>query len=342
MRSTFKILFYANKGKEKDGIVPITGRITINGTQCQFSCKHSISLAMWDVKGNCAKGRSKEAMQINRDLDNIKAQIIKHYQHLSDREAFVTAEMVRNSYQGFGSEYETLLNAFDKDIASLKKRVGKDRVASTLWAMQRSRKDVADFLQSNLRRTDISMLLLTPEFIKDFAAYLSTHRGLANGTIWQRCMWLKGVVLRAHYNGKIPRNPFAQFHISPNCKERAYLTEEELKTVMTYVFENIDLAFVRDTFIYVCFTALSFIDVKELTTDNIVGVNGDKWIIGRRHKTNIPFQVKLMDVPLQIIDRYKHLQEDELVFGKMNYWSMCKKLKTVMKVCGIEKQISYN
>ncbi len=120
MRSTFKILFYANKGKEKDGIVPIMGRITINGTQCQFSCKHSIPLAMWDVKGNCAKGRSKEALQINRDLNNIKAQIIKHYQHLSDREAFVTAEMVRNSYQGFGSEYETLLNAFDKDIASLK------------------------------------------------------------------------------------------------------------------------------------------------------------------------------------------------------------------------------
>jgi len=46
---------------------------------------------------NCAKGRSKEALQINRDLDNIKAQIIKHYQHLSDREAFVTAEMVRRS-----------------------------------------------------------------------------------------------------------------------------------------------------------------------------------------------------------------------------------------------------
>ena len=46
---------------------------------------------------NCAKGRSKEALQINRDIDNIKAQIIKYYQHLSDREAFVTAEMVRRS-----------------------------------------------------------------------------------------------------------------------------------------------------------------------------------------------------------------------------------------------------
>lgn len=164
--------------------------------QAQYSIGHvgregPLELCSLCLAKNCAKGRSKEAMQISRDLDNIKAQIIKHYQHLSDREAFVTAEMVRNSYQGFGSEYETLLNAFDKDIACLKKRVGKDRVASTLWAMQRSRKDVADFLQSNLRRTDISMLELTPEFIKDFAAYLSTDRGLANGTIWQRCSTLR-------------------------------------------------------------------------------------------------------------------------------------------------------
>lgn len=95
---------------------------------------------MWDVKGNCAKGRSKEALQINRELDNIKAQIIKHYQHLPDRKAFVTAEMVRNSYQGFDSEYETLLSAFDKDIANQKKRVGFLRVipVSFLYVIQRS------------------------------------------------------------------------------------------------------------------------------------------------------------------------------------------------------------
>ena len=127
MRSTFNVLFYVNKSKEKNGVVPVMGRVTINGTQSQFSCKHHVSLSMWNVKGNCVKGRSKEALQLNRDLDNINAQIIKHYQRLSDCEAFVTAEMVRNAYQGFGNEYETLLSAFDADIASFKKRVSKDR-----------------------------------------------------------------------------------------------------------------------------------------------------------------------------------------------------------------------
>jgi len=28
------------------------GRVTINVTQSQFSCKRTISLDMWDVKGN--------------------------------------------------------------------------------------------------------------------------------------------------------------------------------------------------------------------------------------------------------------------------------------------------
>ena len=77
MRSTFKVLFYVNGSKEKNGIVPIMGRVTINGSVAQFSCKLTIVKTMWDAKGNRAKGKSKEARDINLALDNIKAQIIK-------------------------------------------------------------------------------------------------------------------------------------------------------------------------------------------------------------------------------------------------------------------------
>ena len=92
MRSTFKTVFYVNGSKEKSGIVPIMGRVTINGTIAQFSCKQSISKELWDAKANRAKGKSRKSMDVNHALDNIKAQIAKHYQRLSDREAFVTAE----------------------------------------------------------------------------------------------------------------------------------------------------------------------------------------------------------------------------------------------------------
>ena len=341
-RSTFKVLFYVNGSKEKNGIVPVMGRVTIKDSVAQFSCKQTIPKTLWDVKGNRAKGKSAEAREINLALDNIKAQIIKHYQRISDREAYVTAEMVRNAYQGIGSEYETLLGAFDKDNITFQKRVGTDRVKGTYLARVRARNHVAAFIKANYKRSDLSMLELTPDFIKEFAVFLSTDRGLQNGSIWTNCMWLKGVVMRAHFNGLIPRNPFAQFHISPNIKEREYLTEDELKTLMTHEFADSKLSYIRDIFVFASFTALSFVDIKELTTDDIVEVNGDKWIISKRHKTKIPFQVKLLDIPLQIIKRYEPFQTDKSIFPNLNYWSICKPLKKMIKECGIRKAISFH
>ena len=130
--------------------------------------------------------------------------------------------------------------------------------------------------------------------------------------------------MRAHFNGLIPRNPFAQFHISPNVKEREFLTEDELKAVMTHEFADPKLAYIRDLFVFASFTALSFVDIKELTNDNIVEVNGEKWILSKRHKTKVPFQ------------------ENDLVFPNLNYWSICKPLKKMIRECGVNKDISFH
>ncbi len=65
MRSTFKVLFYVNGSKEKNGIDPIMGRVTINGSVAQFCCKLTIAKTMWYAKCNRAKGKSKEARDIN-------------------------------------------------------------------------------------------------------------------------------------------------------------------------------------------------------------------------------------------------------------------------------------
>ncbi len=50
MRSTFKVLFYVNGSKEKNGIVPIMGRVTIYGSAAQFSCKRTIAKKRWDCR----------------------------------------------------------------------------------------------------------------------------------------------------------------------------------------------------------------------------------------------------------------------------------------------------
>ena len=63
--------------------------------------------------------------------------------------------------------------------------------------------------------------------------------------------------------------------------------------------------------------------MKELTTDDIAEVNGEKWILSKRYKTKVNFQVKLLDNPMQFIRRYERCQEHGLVFPSLEYWSIC-------------------
>ena len=101
-RSTFKVLFYVKRQSEKSGQVPVMGRITINGTMSQFSCKLTVRSTLWDAKANKASDKSLESQRINEKLENIKTNIGKQYQRLCDRDSYGTAEKVRNAFLGMG------------------------------------------------------------------------------------------------------------------------------------------------------------------------------------------------------------------------------------------------
>ena len=235
---------------------------------------------------------------------------------------------------------QTLLSVYEEDLRSLESRIGKDRSASTWKAMLQGKTYVEKCLKEHFNMEDIAMKELTPQFIHDFSVYLSVERGLRGGTVWLACQQLKGVVTRAYQRGVLTWNPFAGFRLAKNIRPRKYLTEGELKLLMDHEFEDKALTFTRDVFVFSAFTGLAFIDLKELKYENIVDINGSKWIVSQRHKTNIPFQVKLLEVPYQVIIRYQH--QGEYVFEQMEYASMAKRIHRVMEEVGIRKRISFH
>lgn len=80
MRSTFKILFYLKRNASKpDGTVPLMGRITIDSTISQFSCKMTVPPNLWDTKAGRLKGKSTLAIKTNLVLDKIRVDINRHY-----------------------------------------------------------------------------------------------------------------------------------------------------------------------------------------------------------------------------------------------------------------------
>lgn len=140
------------------------GRLTINEIQPQFSCKYSIAAEQWYSKANRVKGKGKEVWDIHFALDNIKAQIIKYYQRISDREAYVTTEMAHNAYQGLGTEYETMLRAFDKHNTDFAKRVGKNNAKEPLYKYAITRTHVVNFVKYYYKLNNLGMNELTGDF----------------------------------------------------------------------------------------------------------------------------------------------------------------------------------
>ena len=51
---------------------------------------------------------------------------------------------------------------------------------------------------------------------------------------------------------------------------------------MKHEFADSKLAYIREIFIFASFPALSFVDIQELTNDNIVEVNGEKDVYKRQ------------------------------------------------------------
>ena len=90
MKSTFRILFYGRTNEQrKDGTMPLTARVTINGETVAFNIKMSVPVAIWDGKSSRAKGRSLEAIRINRYLESINSRLVSLYQNLTDTTAYL-------------------------------------------------------------------------------------------------------------------------------------------------------------------------------------------------------------------------------------------------------------
>ena len=337
-RSTFKVLFYVKRQAEKSGQVPIMGRITINGTMSQFSCKLTVRSSLWDAKANKAAGKSLEAQRLNEKLENIKTNIGKQYQRLCDRDSYVTAEKVRNAFLGMGDDCRLLLQTFDEYLAGFLKRVGKDRAYSSYEDYRKRRRRLASFLEYEYHVKDIAFKELKRDFIEKFVTYLSSVQGMRSGTIHSTIKKLKLMTYTAYKNGWIPADPFAGFYVKAEYAERRYLSASELQAVMDVKLPNYRTGINRDVFVFCAFTGLSHADVVKLThADIYTDDNGDRWIIDRRQKTGTQFRVKLLPVAAMLYDRYKdmHLAGDRVFPLKGSYNTMNMSLRHVAQHAGL-------
>ena len=180
----FKVLLYLKKsGMDKNGKAPIMGRITVNRTMAQFSCKLSCTPSLWNPRASRLEGKSKEAVETNKDIEQLLLSIQKAFDVLVEKRTDFEAKDVKEALQGSVKTQTTLLSFVDEHISELSTHEGIDMSKSSVWTYRKIRKNLAEFIGEKYRLTDLAFGQLTEPFISDFHHYLLDEKGFSSGTI---------------------------------------------------------------------------------------------------------------------------------------------------------------
>ena len=97
----FKVLLYLKKSRpDKSGKAPIMGRITVNRSMVQFSCKLSCTPDLWNPHESRLNGKSNEAVEVNAKLDKLLLSIHAAFNTLVERKMNFDVERDQKSVSG--------------------------------------------------------------------------------------------------------------------------------------------------------------------------------------------------------------------------------------------------
>ena len=339
-----KVTFYLKKNETRaDGTVPILGRIRIGMSMVQFSAKVYVQEKLWDVKSGRAKGKSKAAQNANAELEKLCVVIHSAYKELKLKSDNVLAVDVKNSFQGIASEQDTLVKHYEHLNDKFYQKVGVSRSIDTYKRYCVALNHLKNFLQKKYNVRDMAFQSLNPTFVKAFDLYLRSDLQMASNTIVSIVARLHLVIKSAMDNGLIRQDPFMDYKYVTEPLVAKCLSEKEFNLILTTPLPKDNMNLVRDVFIFSCMTGLAFSDLRNLTPDNMKQAeDGVWWIHTARKKTGTPCHIPLMELPLQLIEKYRGISDKGRLFPMLSCSKTNINLKKIARICGIERCLTFH
>ena len=211
-----------------------------------------------------------------------------------------------------------------------RKRSTKENLLTTVTVLQEFRPGI-DFKD------------ITYTFLRDFEVHLK-EKGNSVNTIAKHLRQLRTLVNEAINQGYIPSDayPFRKYKIKQEKGRKEFLTPDELKRL-----ENLDvdkkLRHVLDAFLFCCYTGLRYSDFCQLTPENIIRVNGKRWLYFKSVKTDVeirlPLHLLFEGKALAVLERYDIVTD----FAKIGPNSEANKyLVQLAALARIRKHITYH
>lgn len=345
MQYDLNLLFVLRKAQsDKKGFAPIYLRITVNGDRAELSVSRKIESQKWDAKLQRATGRSESARVLNEYLIGLENQLNRNFNLLLEKQSDISASILRDMLIGKNQREYTLISIFEKNNELIRLEEGSKYSKDTIKRYDISIERLKSFINSEYNTKDMKLKDLNHIFIRKYDIFLRTEYKCDHNTVMKYLKHLKKVIHFAMEMGYIERDPFFQYKTAYKEVNRGYLTANELKRIENHKFAIKRLDQVRDVFLFVCYTGLSYSDLKLLTSNGITKENdGKNWIIYEREKTGVRASVPILTEAQQIIDKYKVdpecIADNKLLPVKSNQ-KLNSYLTEIAELCEIEKNIT--
>jgi site-specific recombinase XerD len=345
---SFSILFWLNKNRPNaSGEFPIYMRVTVAGKRVEISLQRFINAINWDQAGQRVRNKAEGSAVINSFLDLSKGKIQSIYNQLLSQNMPITATVIKQRYAGKQDKptYKTLCAAFDYHNLKMAETVKIGKISpKTLLKYQITKGKVIAFMQDSYGVSDKPLPDLRLSFITEFEHYLITKGALQTNTAHKYIKNVKKVMNMAVGLDWIPSNRFSQFKCSCVSPDRQVLTQAELDQIMAKPISIPRIEQVRDVFIFCCYTGFAYADVYKFDFSSVTrGLDGELWLCTNRQKSGVRESVPLLQIPLQIIEKYRNnkycVTHNKLlpVNSNQRYNSY---LKELADICGIQKHLT--
>ena len=262
---TFSISFLPRKSKADPTTGIIYARISVNNTRVEYSIKRSIPFEIWDQKRGKCIGKDNQSRIINQYLTQVNGEIFESYDQLRKEGVLITADTIKSRWLGEDANDMTLINAVEHHykIAQITLREG------TLKNYRTTERYIKEFLSTVLKSPDIRLKYLRYAHLTQFENFLRLykpidhHLPMGNNTVMKHIVRLNKIVSMAVKLEWIDKNPFSQYSVHYDKYERVFLTEAELSKIKKKKITIDRIRYVRDLFVFACYTGLSYIDVIE-------------------------------------------------------------------------------
>ncbi len=281
-------------------------------------------------------------------MEQVRGQLADCYKQLQLQRKNINAEAVKNLFLGNEKREHTLFSLAEYHNTNMKNILSHGTLKNYFTTLKYLKK----FLKLQYKTADIYLTDLDYRFISEFELFLRKHtptdhqKKLQNNGVMKHLERLRKMIRLAVKMERMTKNPFENYQLKFQKVERSCLSDVELASIENKNFSIDRLEWVRDLFVFSCYTGLAYIDKMKLSPSNIVrGIDGEHWLITSRQKTEITVKVPLLPKALEIINKYKdhpRASVNHTLFPNISNQKLNSYLKEIADLCGIDKYLTFH